>query len=651
MNVLRTFLMTLFVYLLLPVNTFGQQWKPLDPADIALKAPIVEKDADAEALLWEVYLNDTDDYTTEFVHLLRIKIFTEKGKENHSKIDIPYFTGVSIKDISGRVIKPDGTITELKKDSVFDREMVKYGKYKLKTKSIAVPGIEPGAIIEYKYREVFEHGTNYSKLYFQREIPVQAVRYFLKPHPRVLDPMKTYSARQAGSQFEQAGSGYFKTEMKNVPSFKEEPHMPPEDQIKLWMLVYYAPDVTDKTAEAWWKKKAKSLYDTQKDRMKINDDVRNATTEAIADATTPEQKLERIFNYCKTKIKDINDDASGITQEQKDKIKDKHSPSDTLKRGYANGADINFLFAAMVNAAEMEARMIMVADRSKIFFDPNFTNTYFINGSSVAVKISDQWKFFDPANEYVPYGMLRWQEEGIQVLLCDSKTPMLVTTPLSTPDKSVKQRIAKLKLSEDGDITGDVTVNYTGHHAVEMKEDYDDESTEERENRLCYSVTRRLSTASLSNIKIENVTDRFKPFSYSYKVHVNGYAERTGKRIFLQPAFFQKGIAAMFTASERTQDIYINYPWSEDDQIEIELPPGYSLDNADAPAGIDVSPTAKYSVKLSITKDQKILIFKRQLMFNGLLFPKNMYTNIKHFFDHIHKQDNHAVTLKQSASN
>jgi hypothetical protein len=46
-----------------------------------------------------------------------------------------------------------------------------------------------------------------------------------------------------------------------------------------------------------------------------------------------------------------------------------------------------------------------------------------------------------------------------------------------------------------------------------------------------------MSTAELSDIRIENVTDPVKPFVYAYHVRVPGYAQRTGKRLFLQPAF------------------------------------------------------------------------------------------------------------------
>ena len=88
----------------------GDDWKPIDPADLALKAPVVEKDADAEVLSWEVRINDAGDDLI-FLHYIRIKVFTERGKESQSKIDITYRGRNRIIDIAGRTIKSDGTIT------------------------------------------------------------------------------------------------------------------------------------------------------------------------------------------------------------------------------------------------------------------------------------------------------------------------------------------------------------------------------------------------------------------------------------------------------------------------------------------------------------------------------------------------------------
>src|SRR5438876_8474356 len=100
---LRLFLLLPALTCLLACASFatlasGDDWHPVDPAELALKTSTVEKDADAEALFWEVRV---DDSTQDLVlnHYIRIKIFTERGKETQSKVQIPFgkFSGEEIK--------------------------------------------------------------------------------------------------------------------------------------------------------------------------------------------------------------------------------------------------------------------------------------------------------------------------------------------------------------------------------------------------------------------------------------------------------------------------------------------------------------------------------------------------------------------------
>jgi hypothetical protein len=68
---------------LLCAEAFAEDWKPIDPAHLAMKSPIVQKDADAEAIFWEVRVMDEDkgyEYHTVLNNYLRIKIFTNRGR-------------------------------------------------------------------------------------------------------------------------------------------------------------------------------------------------------------------------------------------------------------------------------------------------------------------------------------------------------------------------------------------------------------------------------------------------------------------------------------------------------------------------------------------------------------------------------------------
>ncbi len=639
-----------------PALAGGDEWRPIDPADLASKTPVVEKDADAEALFWEVHVTDEvegSSVRTVLTHYIRIKIFTERGRESQSKIDIPYLGGWKITDISARTVTPDNHIISLKKEDVFERTIVRESGLKIKAKSFAMPGVEPGSIIEYRWREVRnDELANYIRLQFQRDVPVQLVKYYIKPltHPDFPYGMRMQPFHGRNTPFVKEKDGYYSTTMEKVPAFHEEPRMPPEDQVRPWMLVYYTED-TKLEAAQYWKAKGKEFYERFKIRTKMSDDVKKAAAEAIGDATAPEQKLERLFEFCRAKIKNINDDASGMTAEDRAKWKENKSPADTLKRGMGTGQNIDFLFATMAIAAGFDVHMANLADRGDIFFDPAFPDDYFIRTYDIAVRVGDTWRFYDPASTYVQHGMLRWQEEGQDALISDPKEPTWTKTPLSPPEKSLEKRTGKFRLLEDGTLEGDVRIEYTGHLGFDKKEYNDDDSPTQREETLKDSVKARMSTAEISDIKIENVTDPIKPFVYAYHVRVPGYAQRTGKRLFLQPAFFQHGLGPMFSTNQRQYSIYFHYPWAEKDQLEIELPAGYALDNPDSPQPFAGANISRYEVHMGVTSDGHTLVFRREFFFGGggnILFPQNAYASLKNLFDLLHQNDDHTITLKQT---
>ncbi|HEX7315107.1 MAG TPA: DUF3857 domain-containing protein [Pyrinomonadaceae bacterium] len=645
-----------------------KDWKPVEPSELAVSAPVVEKDADAEVLFWDVrvsYEENGGEPATVLNHYVRIKVFNERGREAVSKVDIPAFKfrgrEIKIKDVAARTIKPGGEVVELKKEDVFERDLVKASGLKVKAKSFAMPGVEPGAVIEYRWREVRNGIISYERFEFSRDVPVRNVTYHIKPYGEELVDssgkrvgLRAQTFQGNTTPFFKDKDGYYVTSMTNVPAFREEPRMPPEYSIRPWMLVYYTSErATD--ANKFWDAYGRRMGASFKSLVKVNDDVRKAATEAVGDAQTPEQKLEKLYAFVRAKVKRYNDDALGLTPEQLKKIKENKSPADTLKRGLGDGKDIDLLFASLASAAGFEVRLACASDREDILFPKDFPDDYFINPASIAVRVGDGWRLFNPGSTYVPFGMLRWQEEGQQTLIADEKEPAWVSSPISAPTRSLEKRTGKLTLSEEGVLEGDVRIEYTGHVAADMKEYNDDDSPAEREETLKNRLKARLASAEISDIKVENVSDPDKPFVYSFHVRVPDYAQRTGKRLFLQPSFFQKGLGSRFPVATRRHEVYFHYPWAEEDYVEIALPEGYALDNAESPAPISAGDISNYEPSAGITKDGRTLVYKRKFFFGkggsaGLLFPVTSYAALKNYFDSVNKQDEHTIALKQGAA-
>src|SRR5262249_20247493 len=136
--------------------------------------------------------------------------------------------------------------------------------------------------------------------------------------------------------------------------------------------------------------------------------------------------------------------------------------------------------------------------------------------------------------------------------------------PLSPPEKTLAKRSGKFKLLEDGTLEGEAKIEYTGHWSAYEKRINHDDSPAEQEKTLKNLVQQNiLGTAEVESFTIENANDPDKPFTYTFKVRVPGYASRTGKRLFFQPNVFERSSHPRFTASARKYDVYFTYPFSE----------------------------------------------------------------------------------------
>jgi len=623
-------------------------WLPVTPEEMAMKTPRVDPDADAEAIFWDVRLDDKKLAEISYNHYVRIKIFTERGQKRFSKLDIPFTRGKKIEDIAARVIKPDGTIINLNAADIYERELVKTGKTKTMAKSFAVPGIEPGVIVEYQYKEVFKGAwANGVRLVFQRDVPMQKFTFHVRPQKGFGLKYNYYNMPETRFVEDPADKGFFKAVTTNVPAYKTEPHMPPEDEVIRWINLSYT---SSHDPPSPWPEVNRTYYPWLSVDAKPNGLIKKKAAELTAGAATDDEKLRRIYNYVQKEIRNIDLDKKFDEDERKDL--DCEHAEDVIKRGMSNTVCVELLFASLSMAAGYEVNLVFSGDRSENFFDPEkYPFPSFIHLSCIAVKVGSEWKFFNSSLPYIPYGYLAWNEEGVNSMLIAENGFLWQMTPISDQDRSPVRRTSKLKLSEDGTLEGTVKLEYQGQQAISRRRSYFDTSPAEREEGLKNEIKARISLAEVSDVLLENFDDNSKPLTYSFKIRVPDYAQKTGKRLIFQPGFFEYGSGSVFTSTVRTHDIYFAYPWSEQDLIEIQLPPGYALDSPDTPAPVaDAQKICYLKISMGVNKTADKLVYDRKFYFGNekaVLFPVTAYPALKNLFDTFYKANTHSITLKQ----
>jgi hypothetical protein len=639
-----------------PARAVDWDVEAIEVSQLKATKPSVDPEADVEALLWDTSVEEAqqgNEPQTRYRHFLRLKVYNERGVESLKQVDIPFGNDVFVGDIEARTTRPDGSEIELQGKDVFERTLVKANGLKVKVKSFAIPGLVPGAIVDYHWHEThikeFAHDV---VLDLQRNVPVLKVRHHVKPSEMAQDLGYSMSVRgfnQPVPQGEQDRRGFTTFTYTNLPAFKEEPFMPPEYMLRRWMLIYYSED-SNVQPQKFWRKRAAKLFDSFKPR-KPSRAVQDALAVAGGAASSPAETMSRLMAFCRGKIKRIDLDSSGLTPDERKKLSENEDSDDTLAHAYGTGGDVIRLFLDLAGAAGLDARAASLPDGSFHGFEPGFPNGYFLRSLSVAVRNGDGWLFCDPAATYLPSGMLRWQEEGQIALIGDPDQILLIATPNAEPDRSLARREAKLRVSEDGTVEGEVTEEFTGHLASRLKNANDEKSAAEQTEALKEEVKKRLSTAELSEVVFENVKDPERPLKRRYHVRVPNYAQRTGRRIFFQPSFFEKGAAATFPASKREHPILFPFAWSQEDHVTVEVPPGFTFEQPSMPAGLKSEPVASYSTTARILNGTT-LDYARQFKFGGkgsLFFPADVYPALKQFFDALYEADNHTLTLSQGA--
>ena len=130
------------------------------------------------------------------------------------------------------------------------------------------------------------------------------------------------------------------------------------------------------------------------------------------------------------------------------------------------------------------------------------------------------------------------------------------------------------------------------------------------------------------------------------------YAELTGKRIFLQPALFRYGLRPVFSSADRKNDIAFNYPWSERDEVTIELPKGYALENLDPMSPVSMG-SSDYDAGIYIKEGAHLITYKRNFVFGRdgrLLFPVSWYPRLKEYFEAVRLRDDYKLALTQTTA-
>jgi hypothetical protein len=621
-------------------------WLPIPPEDLALKDNPLNPGAHAMILYRE---NSIDAKQSSFIEYDRIKIFTEEGKK-WGDVNIEFNkSSVDIKDVRARTIRPDGSVVEFQ-GKVYEKEIVKAGGIKYLAKTFSLPEVQPGSIIEYKYRAQYD--TNY---YVNIEWPVQSdlftrlAKFSITPDTADYAPPLYWREYRIPSNTkpEKEKNGSITMEVHNLPGLEPEDYMPPQNFLRARIAFFYRDrnDPQNETPDQFWKRMDKA-WDTQQEKFV---DKKKALEEVVAQTVSPndppEVKLRKLYDRVQQIHNTNYDRIQSAKEEKRVKGKENNNVEDVLKHGSGDNREINYVMIGLARAAGFESSRVYIAPRSNNAFYPNMEDVSQLQDDIVWVRLGNQDVYIDPAEKFYAYPYLPWFESGVTGIRVDKQGGTTVTVPLSPASESMRERRADMTLDDDGTLSGKLEITYLRQWSAEKRqeEQEDDEAGKKKD------ITDEIKTilppgASFEITSMTGWDKNSEPVHIEATVKIPGYATAAGHRVLVPLTFFQATQPASFQSEKRVNSIYFHFPEIEKDSISIHVPLAYKIETLPAPQKATPGGGFEYSVTSSQTADK--VTVERQLTIAGIMYPVGNYTAIRTFFNTVKTDDDGQIVLQ-----
>lgn len=646
----RLCLLTSFVLLLLLPAFAGDDWLPVPKEDLQMKDYAAMPGQHAVILYRKVERSDKDGWEKNYV---RIKILDDEGKKYANLETDSYPRWYTLDGLQARTIKPDGTIIPFT-GKVFDKTVAKFKSIAFYAKSISIPDVQPGSIIEYRY--TFHWETFYrvdSTWLLQQDLATRdadfALMMYQVPPGYEIEPfsLSWVTFYNSEDQPKQEKDKWIRFSVHNVPPLEKEDFSPPDSELQARVEFNYTEGDRPKTSDEYWNKASVKWSKETEERLNKQKAAQADLNSLVAASDAPEVKLKKIYDHVQ-KMRNLTYERVKSEKEAKnDKLKENKTIEDVLKHGYGDHNELNEAFVALARAAGFPATVIRVAERDQHFPHREVWKIRRFDTELAVVTVNGKQQFYDPGIPMCPFGILSWEDTGVKGLVLDRDKANWVDTPQPLPDETVERRVANMTMDSEGSLNGEVTISWEGRAALRRRLISREDDDEERKKDLEKVFKNLIGVgAKIELEKVDDWTAASDKFVVTAKVSMPGFATPTGKRFMLPISVFPGADNHVFTHARRVNPVYFRAPYKDVDEITVKVPDGLQVESLPKTRTM---PTSFAELKLSADKDGQSIKIKREVTMTAYFFPVQYYPSLRDFLDRVKAVGDEQAVLHAAA--
>lgn len=625
--------------LFLSMAAYAQDWGDVSDEELAMIGIAEDSDADAVVLFDKGEIIITPDWDTVFKRHRRIKILSEKGKE-YANIEIPFWHENKVNDLEAQSYLPNGDEFELDDENVFEE-----GSEKWKMLKFAIPGVEVGSVIEYKY-ELFSDYIGYLQpWYFQgNEFTKRSELKVYKPSGFIYNAFKSntdyynieFIEGKEWNPFQLSERiQTFKWIITDIPGIKEEPYM---NSIKDYLahitfqIAGFQNLNVNITYLNSWEDIAREVRETYDNKISDDSGVEEVVQLLTANINDKEKIIQVLYDYVRSQI--TTDDKSGFLN------KEIYSAEKTFQEKKGNKVEKNLLLISMFKNAGFETYPVLISTKNNGTFNPNLVNLDQFNHSIVCVVLNNENIFLDTRDKFCPKGMLPVTSSVNNGFLVNSDIGQVV--PIKLPPTNNDHEVeSNVTMKKDGSISIITKIKCDGYIAARERKRIDDKGIKEYLSDLVDDVN---ENAVLDTFTVSNLDSIYKSLEINLTFNIPEYAQIIENMVYFSPVLLTKLNENPFISEKRYFPVDYSYTLSQSERSKIVIPNEFKISELPQKTKTSISKISFISVML--TGENKIEVTRNYRRRKTTVSPYE-YSDLRKMYDKMLEADESQIILQK----
>ena len=627
----------------------GDEWQPITPEELKMTS-VPEAPGAPAVILYRQVDRDDSARTGNERNYIRIKILTEEGRK-YADVEIPFFRDQgTIVNIRARTIRPDGSVVGFD-GKAYDKTIAKAKGLKYLAKTFTLPDVQVGSIIEYHYTLDLQENYVYdSHWILSDELFTRHAKFSLKPNRDFAIRWSWPVGLPKGTEVpkQEPATGAIQLETQNVPAFPIEDFMPPANQLKFRVDFEYSEEKYEMDPDKFWKQRGKKLNGRVESFVGKHKEMEQAVAQIVSPSDSPEVKAQKIYARVQ-QLHNASFEVEKTSQEQKrENVKGAGNVEEVWRQGRGDGAQLTWLYLALVKAAGIEAYPVDASARNEYLFLPQLMYASQLNANVVLLKLNGKEVFCDPGTAFAPFGILPWSETGVMGLKLDKDGGSWVTTTMPLSSESMTTRKADLKMNEDGSLSGTVEVTFSGLEALSRRLEMRNEDDASRKKFLEDQLREYVPVGIEVELKNKPAWASSAPTLVAvYDLKVPGWVSAAGHRGLMQAGLFSATEKQVFEHANRVHPVYFEFPFEKRDELTIQLPLSWQVSSLPKPIDQDKQAVA-YTMK--VENDKGTLRLTRTLKSDMVFLQPKFYPTVRAFYQMVRNGDEQQILLQPGAA-